>query len=170
MRIALKFAFWVISWMAIAATGIYVPNPVPMEFRAFLTVSGIFFLIYGLTLNAIAGRTLKKYGHFEITKGINKPDRIVTTGIYSCMRHPAQFGSIFFGIGISLITTNIYAIFLASWYAFLAIYFIIAIEERETIANFGEEYCEFLSKTKPFSFSLNCIKKGVEALKNRNAP
>jgi len=127
---------------------------------------GIILLIYGLMLNAIAGKTLKKYGHMEIKKGIRKPDKLVTEGIYSCMRHPAQFGSIFFGIGISFLTLNILAILYAGWISAFALYFVLAIEERETIELFGEEYCEFLKRRKPFSPSLRCLVLGIKSIRN----
>ncbi len=166
MGFASKFAFWLTWWLVIALVGVYAPNPLPSWYGIISIPLGTFFLFYGLTLNAIAGRTLKKYGHFEITKGIKKPEKLVTVGIYSCMRHPAQFGSIFFGIGISLLTGNIYALLIAGWYAFSAIYFILRIEERETLEQFPE-YCELLRSRKPFNSSLSCLKKGIRALKEK---
>ncbi len=166
MGFAAKFAFWFAWWLVLGIVGVFVPRP--FEFGPlyyFLAVLGISLMLYGLLLNAIAGRTLKKRGHFDIKKGIKKPERLVTTGIYSCMRHPAQFGSIFFGIGVAIATANIYAILTAGWFAFTAIYFILALEERETLREFGEEYANFLAKRKPFTFSPNCLKKGIRELK-----
>ncbi len=168
MGFAPKFAFWFASWLTIILVGIYVPNPTPNILRFPFFLLGLFFLSYGLLLNAIAGRTLKKFGHFHITKGIKKPEKLVTQGIYSCMRHPAQFGSIIFGVGISFITTNLYAILLAGWFSFLALYFILAIEERETLRNFGDGYCQFLRERKPFTLSISCLLLGIRALKEGN--
>ncbi len=166
MSFAPKFAFWFGSWTAIILLELFTKSPGPWWLIYFTLPLGLFLMAYGLLLNAIAGKTLKKYGHFEIRKGIKKPEKLVTEGIYSCMRHPAQFGSIFFGIGISMLTANIYAMLFAGWYAFFGIYFILAIEERETMQNFSE-YCEFVKDRKPFSFSLNCLRRGIEKLKHR---
>ncbi len=166
MSFAPKFAFWFISWGIIAAVGIFTSNSIPRPYSYPFILLGILLMGYGLTLNALAGRTLKIYGHFDIKKGIKKPDRLVTVGIYSCMRHPAQFGSIFFGVGIALITANLYSILLAGWFFAFALYFILAVEERETLADFGEEYAEFLRTRKPFSFSIKCLREGFRALKN----
>ncbi len=166
MGFAPKFAFWFGWWTAIILIEIFVKSPSPLWLIYLSLPIGLFLMVYGLLLNAIAGRTLKKYGHFEITKGIKKPEKLVTVGIYSCMRHPAQFGSIFFGIGISLLTANIYAMLFAGWYAFSAIYFILCIEERETLEQFPE-YCELLRSRKPFNSSLSCLKKGIRALKEK---
>ncbi len=160
-----KFAFWFSWWAAIALVGIYAGGRLP-GWAKWLTVPlGLSMMAYGLLLNAIAGRTLKKYGHFEIRKGIRKPERLVTAGIYSCMRHPAQFGSIFFGGGLAFLTSNAYAILLAGWYSFSALYFILAIEERETLREFGEDYCRFLEERPPFNPSIRCLWEGLKALK-----
>jgi len=166
MGFAPKFAFWFGSWAVIILIEIFIPGSGPRWLIYFSIPIGLFLMSYGLLLNAIAGRTLKKYGHFEIRKGIKKPEKLVTEGIYSCMRHPAQFGSIFFGIGLSMLTANIYAMLFAGWYAFFGIYFILAIEERETMRNFPD-YCEFVKDRKPFSFSLRCLRIGIEKLKSK---
>jgi len=166
MGFAPKFGFWFAWWLTLALVGIYTTASLPTPLSWISVGFGIFLLFYGLLLNAIAGRTLKEYGHFELTKGVKRPDRLVTTGLYSCMRHPAQFGSIFFGMGIAFVTSNIYAILLSGWYAFSAIYFILSIEERESIKNFGADYYTFIKNRKPFTFSLSCLKRGLQALKN----
>ncbi len=164
---AWKFGFWISSWLIIALSGIFIPNPIDNPYiRWSLILLGVILISYGLLLNAIAGKTLKKYGHFDIKCGIEKPDKLVTIGIYSCMRHPAQFGSIFFGIGIALLTSNIFALLVAGWFSFFALYFILAIEERETMQEFGEDYCRFMAKRKPFTFSPHCLHMGIIALRN----
>ena len=166
MGFAWKFGFWFSSWASIILVGLFSPRIVEFgSWRYLIMGMGIFLIFYGLILNAIGGRTLKKYGHFEIRKGIKKPERLVDRGIYSCMRHPAQVGSIFFGIGISLLTLKLIAILYTGWISFFALYFIMAIEERETIREFGEEYCEFLKTHKPFSFSLKCLMDSAKQLK-----
>ena len=169
MSFAWKFAFWGLMWISIIVVGCFSPRILESWLLPYILVPiGSAFIVYGLLLNAIAGRTLKKYGHMEIKREIKKPDKLVKTGIYSCMRHPAQFGSVFFGIGISLLTLKLIAILYAGWISFLALYFIMAIEERETLDLFGDEYCGFIKSRKPFTFSLSCLKKGIEALREKS--
>ena len=168
MSFAWKFAFWFGSWISIIVVGYFSPRLIyfPLLNIIFL-LGGILLIFYGLLLNAIGGRTLKKYGHFEIGKGIKKPEKLVEEGIYSCMRHPVQFGSIFFGWGIAFLTTKIIAILYTGWLSFLSLYFIMEIEERETINEFGEKYCEFMRERKVFTFSYSCLRRGFEALKKK---
>ncbi len=169
MSFAWKFGFWISLWISIIFVGYISPKIVNWEFLPYILIPmGIGFLIYGLLLNAIAGKTLKKYGHMEIREGFRKPDRLVTEGIYSCMRHPAQFGSIFFGIGVSLLTVKLMAILYAGWVSAFALYFILAVEESETIELFGEEYCQFIKSRKPFTFSLKCLKNGIRAIRRKS--
>ncbi|WP_456367754.1 methyltransferase family protein [Thermococcus sp.] len=160
-----KFAFWFSWWVAITLVGIYTEK---LPFKWITIPLGLFLMGYGLLLNAIAGKTLKKYGHFDIRRGIRKPEKLVTVGIYSCMRHPAQFGSIFFGWGLALLTSSIYALLLAGWYSFSALYFILAVEERETLRTFGDDYCKFLRDRPPFNPSIECLKRGIKALKKED--
>ena len=169
MGFAWKFGFWFGSWGSIIAVGLISPRIIPWSTFLYLLIpAGAGLILYGLMLNALAGKTLKRYGHMEIKKGIRKPDRLVTEGIYSCMRHPAQFGSIFFGMGIALLTMKLIAILYAGWVSMLALYFILSIEERETIELFGERYCEFMKNRKPFTFSYRCLQVGFAALKNNS--
>ncbi len=150
MSLKIKFAFWIISWILLVLIGVFTPGYIGYNF--ILIPLGFAFLIYGLILNAIAGRTLKKYGHFEIKKGIKAPEKLVTKGIYSCMRHPAQFGSIFFGVGIAILTRNLFSILAAGWYMAVALYFILAVEEKETYERFGRKYMEYAKRVPPFRF------------------
>ena len=166
MTFALKFTFWITLWASILLVGYFSPFLLNIFlFRVFFIIIGVILMLYGLLLNIIGGKTLKKYGHLEIQRGIRKPEKLVTAGIYSCMRHPAQFGSIFFGVGIAFLTMKILAILYSGWISFLALYFILHIEERETFKNFGEGYCQYAEKVPPFTFSLSCLKKGFGALR-----
>ena len=162
-----KFVFWLGLWFSILAADFILPDIVFN--KTFKTVSfclGVLFVAYGLILNAVAGKTLKKFAHFDIKKGIQKPERMLDFGIFSCMRHPAMFGSIFFSVGLALLGGKLTTILWSGWVSFIALYFISAVEERETLEQFGSEYCEFLKNRKPFSFSLSCLLNGIRFLKN----
>ncbi len=134
-------------------------------FRSISVAIGIIFIVYGIVLNAVAGKTLKRFAHFDVKSGINKPDKMIDIGIFSCMRHPAMFGSIFFSVGLAFLSGKIMAILWSGWVSFIALYFIMAVEEKETLDSFGDEYCAFLRRTKPFSFSISCLIKGIKVLK-----
>ncbi len=164
-----KFVFWLALWISILIADIVFPNIIHNQaFKICSFVSGVVFVAYGLILNAIAGKTLKRFAHFDIKHGINKPDKMLDMGIFSCMRHPAMFGSIFFSIGLALLGGKLMTILWSGWVSFVALYFIMAVEERETINQFGYEYCEFLKDRRPFSFSISCLIDGVRMLRHQS--
>ncbi len=146
MRLGSKFAFWFLSWAILVLIGIFTPGYLGHDL--IFIIIGILLIVYGIALNAVAGRTLKRYGNPK--KMI--PRKLVTKGIYSCMRHPAQFGSIFVGIGISFVTRNVFAILSSGWYVALALYFILSVEERETYKRFGKKYMDYARRVSPFRF------------------
>ena len=162
-----KFVFWLVLWISILTADYVFPFVIHSgALQSILFISGIILIIYGLLLNAVAGKTLKKFGHFDIKRGIQRPDKMIDKGIFSCMRHPAMFGSIFFSIGLSMLFGKIMTLLWAGWVSFIALYFIMAVEERETISLFGDDYCKFLQNRKPFSFSLSCLIEGIRILKD----
>ncbi len=166
-----KFIFWLVLWISIFIADIIFPDVISNQtFKSVSFVIGFVFVIYGLVLNAIAGKTLKKFAHFDIKAGIRKPDKMLDFGIFSCMRHPAMFGSIFFSVGLALLGGKIMTILWSGWVSFIALYFIMAVEEKETIEQFGVRYCEFLKNRKPFNFSVSCLLHGIKFLKSENFP
>ncbi len=164
-----KFVFWLVLWISILIADIIFPDVISNQtFKTISFILGILLVGYGLVLNAVAGKTLKKFAHFDIKRGINKPDKMLNKGIFSCMRHPAMFGSIFFSIGLAFLGGKIMTILWAGWVSFAALYFIMSVEEKETLENFGDDYCNFLRTRKPFSFSVICLMDGIKFLKSDN--
>ncbi len=166
MEFLWKFIFWISQWLLVLICEWFSPRIIHNTFfSSFLIVLGVVLVFYGLLLNAVAGKTLKKFAHFDVKKGIRKSDMVVDFGIYSCMRHPALFGNIFFVVGLSMLSGKLIVVMFAGWLAASDLYFILAVEERETLERFGEEYCKFLAERKPFSFSISCLINGIKLLK-----
>ncbi len=144
-----RFAFWIISWILLVLIGVFTPGYIGYDF--ILIPLGLFFIVYGLILKAVSVRDLKKYGHLKM-KGAKAPKKLVTKGIYSCMRHPALFGSVLIGVGLSLATRNIFSILAAGWYVAAAMYFVFNVEERDVYKKFGKKYMEYVKRVPPFRF------------------
>jgi len=161
MDFFLKLIFWVCLGLSI-----YIVNSISPKLNAgagtYLKPIGYSLIFYGLLLNIIAGRTLKKYGHKKTKKGYSQPDRLVKEGIFSCMRHPAIFGLIFILTGLSFTTGKILTALYSGVIFTIGEYFIMAIEERQTIKRFKEGYCDFIEKRPPFNPSLKCLLNGIK--------
>ncbi len=58
-------------------------------------------------LSASAGRHLRVYGKSSPGAGFGEIDRLVTTGIYSCVRHPNHLGLAILPFGLGLLLDSI---------------------------------------------------------------
>jgi protein-S-isoprenylcysteine O-methyltransferase Ste14 len=114
--------------------------------RLYIMCSGLTLIILGLTVRWIAIYTLKRY--FTVDVAIFEDHKIIERGLYKFIRHPAYAGSLisFFGLGWAL----------GNWVSFIIIFFPILfafirrinIEERALVSSVGEEYKEYMRKTK----------------------
>ena len=159
----IKATFWIIVYLGILAVGLL--NSFELNsFCSFLfIVLGFFVTIYALALASIAGRTLKLYAHKELGSSF-VPDKFTSVGIYSCMRHPMYLGIGLLPLGVALLFGNVAAIMASGWVLAAAFWFVLAIEEPETLSSYGDDYIKYMQKVPPFSFSLKCLEDGLYAV------
>ena len=79
----------------------------------------------------------------------HRTEKIVTTGVYSLVRHPQYFGGLLAHMGVSFL--------LSAWYSLLVtplmvvlVYLVSKKEEDELIREFGNEYKEYMKKVPMF--------------------
>ena len=152
-----RFIYWIGLLVLAVLADIFMPRIIENEIlKTVLIGGGVLGVVLAVVLNSIAGRTLKLYGHRVKTRKFSPPDKFVNVGIYSCMRHPGQFGNIILLISITMLSSKICAFLAGGWLAFFGVLFILFVEEKEAIEKFGSEYCEYMKNTPPFSFK--CLK------------
>ena len=71
--------------------------------------------------------------------------KIVTTGVYSIVRHPQYLGGLLAHFGISLMFSALYSL-LSTPLVVLVVYIISKKEEKELIKEFGLEYEEYKNR------------------------
>lgn len=76
---------------------------------------------------------------------IHRAERIVTSGVYSIIRHPQYFGGILAHIGFSFLLSALYSL-LVTPLVIAIIYAISWKEENELTKEFGQEYVEYKRK------------------------
>ena len=107
---------------------------------------GIGLLLFGLFLRIVAIKTLGKYHTRSIVVVPNQ--HIIQNGVYKYLRHPGYLGTIIGGIGFALATLN----WIIITYAIISLLVIflprIAAEEKMMIKAFGQDYKEYMKKTK----------------------
>ena len=126
-------------------------------FHLFAAVLGIVLLRLVFKIAAIGGRTLAKYGRQGNIPRL-ETNRLVTQGIYGCMRHPMLFGLALFPMAIALIVGSpTFIFFIAPLEAVVIILLTLTLEEREARAKFGQAYEEY--RTKVPAFDIHCLIK-----------
>jgi protein-S-isoprenylcysteine O-methyltransferase Ste14 len=69
----------------------------------------------------------------------HKPEKVVSTGIYSKVRHPQYFGAILSHIGITLALSSLFSL-LSTPLIIIIIYLFSKKEEKELVREFGKDY------------------------------
>ena len=118
----------------------FVPLPLSSSWR----YAGAFLYLGGYAVRIAATRALKS--QFSFFVAIQENHQLITSGIYSSIRHPIYLGSLILVTGMALI--------FPSWYGFLflAIYSMLLvrrmrIEEQLLLKHFGSVYEEYRMKS-----------------------
>jgi len=138
------FSFESIALMAILDYKYWFLNPfsVTQIISWILLFACIPVAIIGFVLLVSRGKS-KGVVEFEDTS------KLVTTGMYKYIRHPLYCSLLLLGFGVFLKkieTIQIIAVIINT----VALYFTARAEEREMIKKFGDQYKEYMKKTKMF--------------------
>ena len=110
-----------------------------LKVKILMSIIGIIFLIYGITLWI-------KAVLFQKIRDEIKAGHLVTDGVYSIVRNPIYSAFIFIFTGILLFASNLYLlIFPFIFWAYLTILMKFT-EEKWMKEKFGEEYREYCKK------------------------
>jgi protein-S-isoprenylcysteine O-methyltransferase Ste14 len=142
------FLFWIGIWISpqprftvpiLPNTSIFVPvdsSSIPW-LQLIICTS---FIVPGawLAVMGVGEVTLK-------TAETHRTEKIVTTGVYSIVRHPQYLGGLLAHVGISILLSAFYSLFSTSLMVIL-VYLISWKEEEELIREFGKEYENYKEK------------------------
>jgi len=108
--------------------------------------AGLALLNFGIIIRWTAIRDLGTY--FTSTVRIKDSHRLIRTGMYEHLRHPAYTGALVAHLGLGMAFANWYSIALSSIPYFVAAMYRIHVEEHVLVAEFGEEYLDYARHTK----------------------
>lgn len=115
-------------------------------FFPYLSFIGIAIVFAGLMIRLAAIRSLAE--HFTYTVKIVDDHRLVTSGIYRHVRHPAYLGQAMIFLGCGVAFSNWISILALCIPTLVAAYYRIAVEEKVLLEHFGENYREYMGRTK----------------------
>jgi len=128
-------------------------------FHLFTLVAGVFLLRFVLRVSRYTGRLLAQMGR-EGDIPRMETNKLVTTGVYGCMRHPMHLGLIFFPWAVALILGSpFFWIVLAPLETIFILVMVKLVEEPGAIAKFGDEYREYQKRVPMFSLQLDCLRR-----------
>jgi protein-S-isoprenylcysteine O-methyltransferase Ste14 len=106
---------------------------------------GLVLFFIGSSIRIVGRKTLGKYYSYGLRTTTNQ--QLIKHGIYRHLRHPINLGAIIYSLGIPLIFSSLIG-FLVMLCLVPLILYRIGIEEKMLIERFGNEYLEYMKKTK----------------------
>ena len=145
------------AWLSIRLDNLYFPDlwRSPVFHLATLPL-GLLSLTLAFRAAAAGGRELARRGREGDLPRL-ETNRLVSTGIYACTRHPMLFGLMLLPLGLALILGSpTFIFFVAPAEALFILLMILTLEEREAIGKFGEAYRKYRKKTPIVPRSRRC--------------
>ena len=119
--------------------------------------------LLGIVVLKLAFRAAANGGR-ELTKGRIgdiprlETNALVTTGIYSCMRHPMLFGLTLLPLGWALLLGSpTFIVYIAPCEMLFIILMVIIFEEMEVTKKFATAYEEYRQNVPMVSFRIKCL-------------
>ena len=164
----LRFVMWIIFLLGGGALGLWLDTQWDWAHTLLLNpwwhlitlVLGAVLLWGVIRVSRYTGRLLARMGREGDDIPSMDTNKLVTTDIYACMRHPMHLGLLFFPLSIALIIGSPTFIFIIAPLEMLIIVGLIKlVEEREALAKFGDAYRAYMKTTPMFSLRPDCIRE-----------
>lgn len=161
----IRLALWGLFLIGGAALSLF------FDFRYFphLLVNPLFHLLtfmIGIIIGklafqaaAVGGKELARHGRVGDIPRL-ETNRLVTSGIYSCTRHPMLFGLMLLPLSFALILgLPTFIFFIAPLEALTILLLVLTLEEKEAYKKFGKAYEEYKKEVPAFPQSMECLKR-----------
>ncbi len=141
---AVKILIDIVQYSILIAIGLLFPDP-KIPFSPFINVFGVILIVGGFWLHGLSHQV-----HKQAHKEPKKIEQLVTTGIYSKMRHPGYLGLILVYFGFPFVFTSVFVSIPVLIFAY-PLYIQAKKEEEFLIKKFGKEYQDYIKKV-PWRF------------------
>jgi len=134
----------IVEWSSLIAVGLlcYFTKTLMLPYATALAALGVALLTAGMFIHGLSHKE-----HRQAHAKVEEVEKLVTTGIYSKIRHPGYLGIMLAYFGASLCLGSLPALMVAS--TLTALHVLTAIKEEELLLKkFGREYEEYMEKVK----------------------
>lgn len=111
-------------------------------------VAGVAVFWAGIAIRWWGIRTLGRFFQFTVVR--SEGQHIVDKGPYAFVRHPGYTGGLLIFLGLGLAVDNLAGLALATALSVAATLYRVKVEEEFLVAEFGDEYREFMRTRKRF--------------------
>jgi protein-S-isoprenylcysteine O-methyltransferase Ste14 len=107
---------------------------------------GIIVILIGVLIRV---NTIIKLGNaFSVNIGVHEDQKLLKTGLFKYIRHPAYFGIFLTFVGISISFYNPVTTSFGIIFPFIGLMYRIYVEEKLLVKYFGDEYKQYQKETK----------------------
>jgi len=145
------------AWYGIAQD---LSNPyfLSLSFHLLTALVGLIIIFFAFRASANGGKELTKGRVGDIPR--LETNKLVTTGIYECMRHPMLFGLTLLPLGWALLLGSpTFILIIAPLEMIFIVIMVMVFEEMEVSKKFGEAYERYRQEVPMVSFKPKCLKR-----------
>lgn len=144
------FGWECILWLVASNFRFWFDDPFSVKqiFSWILLISSIYPVVAGIMQLKKAGKPVHDRDD-KLLYDFEKTTKLVDTGIYRCIRHPMYSSLIFLTWGIFLKNPTVF-LFLIAWLSAAFFYLTSIFDEKECIGYFGDQYVEYMKRSKRF--------------------
>lgn len=160
-----RILVWLVMMVGGSALGIFLDRlwfPLlqrSIPFHASTIALGMPVLWLVMRISRNTGRMLAREGREgDLPRG--DTNRLVTEGVYSCMRHPMHLGLFLFPLSLALlIGSPSFILVIAPLEALFILTMVKLMEEPEAITKFGDAYREYQRRVPMFNLHPDCLRR-----------
>jgi len=162
LSVIIRIFLWIVMLFGGAILAVYIDRDSTLfESLLFHTISaflGVFVIALSFRAAANGGRELRKGRKGNIPR--LETNRLVTSGIYSCMRHPMLFGLTLLPFGWALLLGSpTFITIIAPLEMLFIVFMVIVFEEMEIKRKFTYVYEAYRQKVPMVSFKVACLRR-----------
>lgn len=147
IKIRKKESFWVAAIFLILCIGVIFGEFIKMRpATEWYNYAGIALIFFGGLIRIYSRKALDRFFSFEVI--IQKDHKLITKGPYKQIRHPMYTGLSLILIGLAIALSSVYGILFLIILGIPVLLYRISAEEELLIKEFGQEYLNYMEKTK----------------------